>query len=280
MIRTAVAYQRLSPYLGSKIISRGRTLHVEGQPTQVFSQTLLLIPPSTAAALNISDAETYIDKKTKEEFVALVISQTKPRTKLGVRVPVPPPNPMMEWRPVLGQGAMVKGDEAGKSEEVMIVCPAHSLACPCREFMHQAQVKLIRTNPLSAFRYGQIVSQLEAYEENDRIHNAIIAVKKTGCAMPNWTHLLAFVPATEADSIKLVSHSLESGVQIQISATQAKTWRDDDSSIHSTIPLNAKPSTKPVAETLALNPKLKDALDIEFDEKFREFDKTFKQTNE
>src|ERR1700676_3344316 len=92
MIRTDAAYRKLAVVLGSKIISRSRTLNVDGQPKQVFSQTLLLIPAAKASALNIPDAEVYIDKKTKERFVSTVISQTKPRNKVRLRVPAPPPN--------------------------------------------------------------------------------------------------------------------------------------------------------------------------------------------
>jgi hypothetical protein len=269
MIRTDAAYKKLAVILGSKIISRSKTLKEYGQPTKVFSQTLLLIPTAKASALTIPDAEVYIDKTTKEEFVATVISQTKPRNK--VRVAALPCNPMMEWRPVLGQSGFCEG------KHLVIVCT--NINCLCKELMAQVFVKITHCCPLSQFRYGQIVSQLVAYNENQRLGDIFATLRKLGSPAPSWSHFLAFVAATEADSIKLVSHT-DVGVQIQISATQVKTWRDDaddDSSVHSTIPLNARPSTKPADMMLNINSKLRDTLDIEFEAKFQKFNKRLPQ---
>lgn len=82
--QTAVskAYMKLQGILGSKLIRRSRTLRVEGQPVQTFSQELLLLPTGTPLDDKLSAAEHYVDKKTKEEFFAFVISETEPRDKV------------------------------------------------------------------------------------------------------------------------------------------------------------------------------------------------------
>jgi len=84
MVKTGAAYAAIARVLGTKIVNRGRTLRVEGNPVQTFSQTLLLFPVNGFIPPN---AERYVDRKTKEEFFAIVISQTKPRNKTRVLVP-------------------------------------------------------------------------------------------------------------------------------------------------------------------------------------------------
>jgi len=242
-------------------------LTVEGQPKQVFSQTLLLIPSPKATALNIPDPEVYIDKKTKEEFVALVISTTKPRNKVKVHVPVEPPNPLMQIRPVLGQGGY------HESRELWIICPNRAgefWDCKCRELMAKAFVQIVRHCPLSNFKYRQVVTQLEAYEENQRISNALAAIRKTGCPLPSWSHFLQFVPATEADSVLLVSHDGDD-IKIQMSATQCLACsREDDSSIHSTIPLKSSTPTESAASVTGISKTLLEKFEKEYDEKFKQ----------
>jgi hypothetical protein len=256
MIKTSAAYSKLATILGSRLVNRRRTIHEEGQPAKSFSETLLLIPKPKASAMGVSgDAEVYIDKTTKEEFIAIRVSATTPRNK--VRVPVVPPNPLMEWRAVLGQGGY------HEDKAFLIICPTHDVNCHCKELMAKASVKIIQICPLSQFKYGQVVSKLDAYEENQRIGNAFFAIRKAGCTTPAWSHFLQFVPATEADSILLVSHDGDD-IKIQISATQCFAYSpiESDASIHSTIPVVQKPA---LPNVLRLSQQKRDALAREFD---------------
>ena len=89
-----VAADKLASILGSKIVERTKTVSAEGETTKQYTQTLLLLPKGIFACLPSPwNAELYVDEQLKEEFIAFVISETKPRDI--AQAPAPLPNPMM-----------------------------------------------------------------------------------------------------------------------------------------------------------------------------------------
>jgi hypothetical protein len=267
MIRTGAAYQRLASILGSKITNRSKTLRVEGEPTKCYTQTLLLIPQNTASSLALPpDAEPYMDKKTKEEFVALVLSSTTPRNK--IRVPVPPPNPMMEIRMIVGQGVYHQEHGWGVIQGPKILSEEE------QQILTTAQVRIVRSALHSKFHYTQIISQLDLLNENKRLIEVCKALKDLGTPTVHTSALQA-VPATEDDSTRLLGYmDGKSFVQLTPKDESGKFRAfvpnpQDDSSIHSTIPLNRSTPAKPAGKILNLNQDLQSELEKEFDEKFR-----------
>ena len=264
MIKTIAAYKQLERVLGSKIINRSKTLNVEGQPKRIFSQTLLLIPSPKAAALSISNSEVYIDKKTKEEFVAFVISETTPRNK--VRVPAPPPNPMMGLRGIVGQciwhkdlgWGVIQGPKVPSEQE--------------QDIMKQAQVRIVRFALHSKFHYHQVISQLDLVNENARLGEIHAILRSKGTSTDHMSFLQG-VPATEEDSTRLLCFTGgKSYVPLTPKDESGKCMafvpnNQDDSSIHSTIPLNPSTPAKPTTEVCRISKPFREKFAQEYDAK-------------
>ncbi len=226
-----VAADKLTSILGSRIVQRTKSVRVQGEPTKHYTQTLLLLPKGILACLTLpSDAEPYVDKRSKEEFVAFVISETRPRAK--VRVPIPPPNPMMGVRLIIGQGVwhedngwgFVPGPLMPSDEEVGI--------------MSQGMVRIVRTSTLSPHTYGRVISQLALASENARLVQVHKALQQLGTPTHNLNFLQA-VPATQEDSVRLLSYK-DGRSHVQLTPEDANHLFDafipeDQGSLHSSV---------------------------------------------
>jgi hypothetical protein len=268
MVKTTAAYCKLASILGSRIINRSKTLRVVGNPVKVFSQTLLIIPKAVTASISLpADVELYVDKKSKEEFVAFIISETTPRNK--VRAPEPPPNSMMGIRRIVGQGIWHKDHGLGVRQGPKVLSEQE------RDILTQARVRIVKVALYSTFRYNDVISQLDLVNENARLFKIYMMLRDEGTST-RFMNFLEVVPATEQDSTRLLCFT---GGKSYVPLTPEDESGNciafvpnsqDDSSIHSTIPLNPSTLAKPAGKTLNLNQKLQSELEKEFDEKFRQ----------
>jgi hypothetical protein len=216
MIKTVAAYEKLQSVLGTRIVSRGRSLKIEGQPPKRYTQTLLLIPKAIAERLILSErSEHYVDRKSKEEFVALKISETKPRD--AVRAIQPLPNPLMGPQMIIGQGVYHKERGWGFVQGPSVLSEQD------RYILSSAKVRIVQSDSLSKFRYGQIVTQLELVEENSRLQLVRNTLKEMGT--PEMFRPLQAVAATEEDSTRLLSCSSEGKTFVRLTATDASSGR-------------------------------------------------------
>lgn len=229
MNKKHLAYKFFQNVTDCRITTRSRTIKEDGQSKR-FTETLLLIPVAVAPSLNLSSVspQPFADKKTKDEFVAVVLSATKPRmAKKTPEMIAAQEAEQKAWQEKqhaeflanLFTGQCVDHQEHGigvvleydaAQELIAGDMVDRELKCEMtpqgKERLEKTLVRIWRAPymPKTLFTSGQVVTQLEFFNENNRLLNVIRAEKAAGKDVGRYRLLEGRIFKNEDPTLRVV----------------------------------------------------------------------------